>query len=327
MKEIQEIYEGSAESLCGRLATLLDEGCHILLARFFCSDPARQCRRILSALPDALQGKVSVIGQRPLSGAECGLWVWWSDCRPAVNHRFLVNMTAAGADAEAQTAAVFRDLEDRLRRDGLRTADHCVRTWLFVRDIDHNYSGVVKGRKDWFDTIGLTAATHYIASTGIQGDSPEPGRLVQMDAWCIDGLKPGQVKYLQARSHLNPTSEYGVTFERGTSVTCGDRRHLIISGTASINLKGEVLYIGDPTRQTQRLLENMDMLLRDGGSGLKDVPAALVYLRDPADLAKVRAVFRTFCPWVRTIFLKAPVCRPAWLVEAECIASVPVRNA
>lgn len=55
-------------------------------------------------------------------------------------------------------------------------------------------------------------------------------------------IKPDQIKYLYARTHLNPTYEYGVSFERGTAVDFEDRRQIIISGTASINNHGEIVF-------------------------------------------------------------------------------------
>ena len=44
-----------------------------------------------------------------------------------------------------------------------------IRTWIYVTNIDVNYQGVVEARNDIFDKEGLTADTHYIASTGIGG--------------------------------------------------------------------------------------------------------------------------------------------------------------
>ena len=52
---------------------------------------------------------------------------------------------------------------------------------------------------------------------------------VQMDTYAVDGLKSEQIHYLYAPTHLNPTYEYGVSFERGTYVDYGDRRQVFIS--------------------------------------------------------------------------------------------------
>ena len=112
-----------------------------------------------------------------------------------------------------------------------------IRTCFFVRDVDVNYAGVVKGRKEEFVRLGLTEKTHYLASTGIQGQIADSRSLVLLDAYAVDGLQAEQIRFLHAPEYLNPTYEYGVTFERGTAVEYGDRKHIFISGTASIGGK------------------------------------------------------------------------------------------
>jgi len=101
---------------------------------------------------------------------------------------------------------------------GCRLADHCIRTWFFVQNVDVNYAGVVKARNEVFVTQNLTEKTHYISSTGIGGRHADPKVLVQMDTYAIAGVKPEQIHFLYAPTHLNPTYEYGVSFERGTYV-------------------------------------------------------------------------------------------------------------
>ena len=147
-----------------------------------------------------------------------------------------------------------------------------------------------------------------------------------MDAYAVQGLLPEQIRYLKASDHLSPTALYGVTFERGTAVTYGDRKQVLISGTASIDAAGQVVHPGDPIRQTGRLLENVGALLAEAGACLGDVQMAVVYLRDTADYARVRSEIERRCPDLRPLYVLAPVCRPAWLVEMECLAVLPVRE-
>ena len=225
-------------------------------------------------------------------------------------------------DSEGQTQQIFEQYEASLKATGLCVKDNCLRTWLFVRDIDNNYAGVVKGRRDYFDKIGLTKQTHYIASTGINGNDPDRKVLVSMDAFAVRGIDPGKVRHLKAPDHLNPTHEYGVTFERATLFEHNGHRRIFISGTASIDSKGEVIYEGNPSRQTERALENIRALLADGGAALSDVNEAIVYLRRPEDRDTVAQVLADKVPGWKCFMVHAPVCRPAWLVEIECIADI-----
>ena len=58
-----------------------------------------------------------------------------------------------------------------------------------------------------------------------------------------------------------------------------------------------------------------------GGAGLSDLKQATVYMRDIADAPIIREEVEKRLPaGIPMVLLKAPVCRPAWLVEIESIA-------
>ena len=301
----------------------------VLLRRFFLSDPANQAARLESALGGLPAAATSIIGQPPLNGTKIAAWIYavaGAEIRDGLlvhngyRHLWTGGMTADNADSEGQTAAIFNAYETLLAAKGMSVAGNCLRTWLFVRDVDTHYGGVVKGRRDHFDGIGLTPDTHFIASTGIAGFSARPEQLVRMDAYAVSGLKEEQIQYLHAYDHLSPTALYGVTFERGTAVTYGDRKHVYISGTASIDKDGNVVHVDDPVKQAERMLENVNALLQEAGAGMEDLMYSLVYLRDMADYPRVREVLQHHCPSLDPIYVLAPVCRPAWLVEMEGMA-------
>lgn len=264
-------------------------------------------------------GAVSVIGQKPLDGRETAVWnVPFEDGDFIWTAGLVPDDTAA--DSEGQMRQILEKYEAMLAAQGLSIRDNCLRTWIFVRDIDNNYAGVVKGRKDYFDGIGLTKETHYIASTGIEGNAADPSVLVTMDAFAVRGIDSRNVRYLKALNRLNPTHEYGVTFERGTAFTHNGHSHIFISGTASIDDKGNVLYIGDVRKQTERTVGNIRALLQDAPfpRRLEDAEQAIVYLRNDADAPTVREALAELVPDLNYIMVHGPVCRPTWLVEIEC---------
>ena len=324
--QLQAILEAYADAVDGKT---------VLLRRFFLSDPANQAARLEEGLAGLPAAATSVIGQPPLNGTKIAAWVYavsggeWRDgvfSHNGYSHFWLGGMVSGEEGSEAQTAALFRKYDAALAQKGMDVAGNCLRTWLFVRDVDTHYGGVVKGRRDYFSRIGLTPDTHFIASTGIAGYSAEPHSLVRMDACATAGLQPDQIRYLHAYDHLSPTALYGVTFERGTAVTYGDRTHVLISGTASIDSAGKVVHEGDPVKQTERLIENVGALLSEAGAGFGDLTYSIVYLRDTADYHLVRETFSRLCPGLDPIYVLAPVCRPAWLVEMECSAVTPAGN-
>lgn len=142
-----------------------------------------------------------------------------------------------------------------------------------------------------------------------------------MDSLNWFGLCAGQQNYLCAPAMLSPTALYGVSFERGTRVVFGDRSHCFISGTASIDHAGKVVHLQDVERQAVRMLDNIEALLKSSGGSLADVKWGTLYLRDSADAEAVRAVVDARLPkGIPYVTVRAPVCRPSWLVEMECVA-------
>src|SRR5659263_468669 len=237
------------------------------------------------------------------------------------SHGFRFQMNNCNCpDSYSQTKTIFDDYNDWLRSAKMTLADNCLRTWIYVRDIDNNYDGMVTARNEIFTKEGLTSDTHYIASTGIEGQTRISSALVMMDAYSIGGLDDGQITYLKALEYLNHTHEYGVAFERGTSINYGDRRHILISGTASIDCSGQILYPNDIEKQTGRGFDNIKALLREAEADMGDVNSMIVYLRDRADTFFVEKYLAANYPDIPTILVLAAVCRSGWLIEIECTA-------
>jgi len=275
---------------------------------------------------------VSVIGQPPLDGSAVALWAilktnvsierqgdMYIEYDGCFKHVRAAGLHGDGSSIYDKTENMLRDYCAKLQALNINFADECVRTWIFVRDIDTNYHAVARSRREFFQTLGLTADTHYIASTGIEGSGTDA---VVMDAYAIGGLKAAQQRYLYAPAHLNRTHEYGVTFERGTVIDYESYRYIFISGTASINNRGEIMYPGDIRAQTNRMLENIESLLSEAQAGFSNVASMTVYLRNRCDYGVVKSVFDLRFPSIPTVFVEAAVCRPGWLVETECIAMV-----
>jgi len=264
----------------------------------------------------------TIIQQSPIGGCKIGLLLKTSDEPDAftMHSLRLSDDEVMNFGSYMQTIMLFDKYLALLQEQGLSLKEHCVRTWIYVRDIDTNYDGVVKARNDVFRQHGLTADTHFIASTGIGGRSMGKNVCVAIDFLTAPQVKSEDLLYLKALDHLNPTHEYGVAFERGVRVSLPQKYEYFISGTASINHRGEVINVGNVTRQAERLLENIGALLADGGATMADIKYFIIYLRDLADAAAVEEYMQQTYPNVPRIITHAKVCRPAWLVEMECIA-------
>lgn len=276
---------------------------------------------------------LTIVEQAPLCGSKISLLIKTTDdTTPIIFHSLrLTEEEAKGKDSYEQTRLLFDRYLQSIQGSELTMARNLIRTWIYVTNIDVNYQGVVEARNDIFDRQGLTADTHYIASTGIGGATPVRHAAVAIDFLTIPGIQEANKHYLQALDHLNPTHEYGVAFERGTRLTfpalsdsvthssCG-KQQFFISGTASIDKHGAVVYEGDVVRQTGRLLENIGALLKDGDATMNDIQYFIIYLRDISDYLTVEHLMQQFYPQIPHIIVEAKVCRPGWLIEMECIA-------
>ena len=179
---------------------------------------------------------------------------------------------------------------------------------------------MVHARNNFFTSINLTPETHFIASTGIEGKSYSNQKNVCMDAYAIQGIPQNKIYYLQGATHLNPTHEYGVSFERGTVVEFNTYKKIFISGTASINNKGEIIHQKSITKQTHRTIENITVLLKEAHTSLENIQYCIVYIRDISDSKIVEKELYTLLPHIPFVLVQASVCRPAWLIEIECEA-------
>ncbi len=317
-----------------------------VLRRFFCSDLANQQRMLVEHPIADVEAPcaISIVGQPPLPDAKVTLWAYHVEGkkgdfvktrnantiqlqRGELTHYWTMGCQVPEAENSCQqTKAIFNDYQDFLDNGDMALADNVVRTWLFVRDIDQHYQGMVDARRELFLDQGLSPETHYIASTGIEAKPADTRSCVTMDAYAVGALRPEQIQYLHAADHLGPTHLYGVSFERGTSISYRDRRHLFISGTASINPQGDILHEGDVQQQLLRTLDNISALLADGGATLADMAHLIIYLRDSSDYTLVRHIFDARFPGTPVTIVQGAVCRPGWLVEVEGIAITPDDN-
>lgn len=307
------------------------EGRRLQYAKVFLSDAQNQYQQFVESelYKEIISGAAStIVEQAPLDGSKVAVLLKTSDKDADFLFQCmrLTEEETKGNSSYVQTVTLFEKYIKGITELGLDMRTHLVRTWIYVADIDVNYDGVVKARNDIFKSYGLTAETHFVASTGIGGCSQTRPACVAMDFLTYPNIKEEDKTYLKALDHLNPTHEYGVAFERGTRLAVDGKHMFFISGTASIDKHGNVVYVGDVTRQTARLLENIGALLKDGGATMKDVNYFVIYLRDLSDYSAVEEFMSKTFPTVPRILLHAKVCRPQWLIEMECTATTSIEN-
>ena len=134
---------------------------------------------------------------------------------------------------------------------------------------------------------------------------------------------------MHAPESLNEAYEYErpSSFSRGMRIDIRGITILLISGTASINERGETVHVGDFEAQTWRTFHNITALLESEGATWKDVVRTTCYLRDiDRDYAKFNEIRTKFYEeqglerFPASTGIEARLCRPELLVEIEAIA-------
>jgi 2-iminobutanoate/2-iminopropanoate deaminase len=130
---------------------------------------------------------------------------------------------------------------------------------------------------------------------------------------------------------LNEALDYPrrVSFARGMRVELDNCIMLFISGTASVNERGESVHPGDLGAQTRRTFANIKGLLESEGADWHDVVRTTCYLADFRHYEQFNEVRNQFYdeegldPVPASTCIEARICRPELLVEIEAIAMIP----
>ena len=317
----------------------------IIFKRFFCSDIHNQYGEIKKFIDENKENcAISIVSQPPYPAAKIAMWAYHiSDRnqllkkrrdnfslqleRKSLSHFWDTNFIYSEKNSTfAQTTKILSNYKALLKKRNMTVSENVIRTWFFIQNIDLNYKRFVEARRKFFEKIGLTPQTHFIASTGVGGTGIDIRAIVSMDAYSISGIRNEQIKFLSDPEHISPAYTYGVTFERGTVVKYRDRNHILISGTASINNKGEIVYPGSVLKQFEHTLKNIQLLLKQAGSDFHNVCVFITYARDISDASLIYEEMNKKFKNTPFLVVIGPVCRPGWLVEIECQAICPADN-
>ena len=134
---------------------------------------------------------------------------------------------------------------------------------------------------------------------------------------------------------LNEAYDYArpSSFSRGMRIDLNGVTILLISGTASIDERGNSVHIGDIRAQMQRTFQNLAGLLATEGASWHDIVRTTCYLRDIdrdyEAFNEERTKYFTelgLNPLPASTCIQAHLCRPELLVEIEAIAMFQVEN-
>jgi len=131
-------------------------------------------------------------------------------------------------------------------------------------------------------------------------------------------IRPFNTKKTYPEQNLNNDLSQGVV-ARGTMV--------FLRGQVSQDLESrESLHVGDAAKQTEKTMQNIKMLLEEGGSCLDHICRIVVYL---TDIRYREAVYQEMGKWLEGVhpcstgIVVPALARPEWVVEIEVTAVIP----
>ncbi len=201
------------------------------------------------------------------------------------------------------------------------------RTWFYLHDILDWYDEFNIARNREFDRMGLPrsgSGAMLPASTGIFAENPRGG-------WCVLdvlAVRSSNGYPLDARRLVNPQQneapEYGSSFSRGLELNTRSCRYLLVSGTASIDDHGSSVHEHDFRRQTERTLDTVETLLREGGAVLGDLRQATAFVKRHDDVSELRDILTSRgMNQLPVVYTVGDVCRDELLFELDATAAVP----
>ncbi len=237
----------------------------------------------------------------------------------------LVRQTAPSSP-EDEAGRTLEMAGRQLEAVGWSFRDVC-RTWFYLTDILDWYGEFNRTRNKFFETVGLSPSAvngAIPASTGIHGRNARGG-------WCtldLLAVKPAEGRPFAVRrlahSRQNEATQYGSAFSRGLELALGGRRYAFVSGTASIDERGESQHHRQFARQMETTLASVEAVLAAAGATLGDLSQATAFLKHAEDVDTYRRVARDAgLSATPTVCTRADVCREELLFELDGTAVLP----
>jgi enamine deaminase RidA (YjgF/YER057c/UK114 family) len=285
------------------------------------AEPFRACSLSLQAVKSNRQ---SGVWYGPAAGPAAATLL-----RDGVRHLRLMSITPRGDLAKTASFAdltydMFAQAGHALTARGLSFAD-VVRTWIHVQDIESHYPSVNQARNRYFQEQQLVRLP---ASTCVEGTPVSPQTPVMMDLYAVSAHPEVRIEALTSRT-MGEAQGYGSAFARAARLREPGREWVLVSGTASIDLQGNLVAQGDVQAQLACMFGHVRALLAEAGMALADALSATVYLKRADYLGELvkAAQANGLAATVPCAVAVANICRPEWLCEIEiCAARASIRS-
>ena len=129
-----------------------------------------------------------------------------------------------------------------------------------------------------------------------------------------------KIKRINPKTISKPFTNYAhvVTVE-------GAKKLVFCAGQVAADVDGKVLPPDDFAAQTKMVMKNLKNALAAGGAKLSDVTKVTIYICNPHDVSKARAILHDYFgkhPPGSTLCILRGLANPNFLLEIEAIAAV-----
>lgn len=215
-----------------------------------------------------------------------------------------------------QAINTFKKIEKTLTLAGM-TISNIVRTWFYNDNITLWYNKFNFARNNFFNNK-KTIFGFLPASTGIGAKNPSKTAFIA-SIFAIKAKNKCGIKIRSINSPLqNPPSEYGSYFSRAIEIAWPNHRKILVSGTASINDKGQTIHIEKIEKQIDHTMNVIKSILESRDMDFSNITRSIAYIKN----AKHVSIFCNY--WRKNINAPLPlaisnndICRDNLLFEIE----------
>jgi enamine deaminase RidA (YjgF/YER057c/UK114 family) len=264
----------------------------------------------------------------------------------------LLDIVNAGAIYN-QIFTAFQSIEEILLKEGFGFQD-IIRQWTYIDNVlgEEEFDTGLKQFYQIFNDLrslffekyhfnkGYMAATGIGSSAGIITTEIMAYRPIGDNAYNIAPVKnPRQINaYEYSSSKLMGTPLKGFStvttpkFERGKLLYRRNEKTLFLSGTSSV-IGEDTMHKGSTLKQAATTVENIEEVFLNANHLATDsepltfdnITLVRVYLSFPDEYETVKLLLEKNFPAMKTIFLKASICRSDLNIEIEAVAQVSNR--
>ncbi len=218
-----------------------------------------------------------------------------------------------------QTISTLVRMEEALKGQGMELTD-LARTWFFLHHILGWYKEFNGARTRIYQDRGIFQG-YVPASTGIGGRNHRGSALLSSALAVKAGDSDTRVREVLSPLQCS-AGDYGSSFSRAAELQSQQSRRLFVSGTASIDPRGDTAHAEDVKAQIGLTFQVVEAILASRDMGFSDVVRGNAYFKDAADaLALGPALESHGLAPEQVVVSRNTVCREDLLFEMEVEAS------